>query len=439
MKILIAVHHLPPNYLGGAEWRAYRTARALIKHGHTVQIICVESINDVNSNGVIYKDDIYDEIPVRRLHFNLANTPSPFLYSYCNPLIGQCVDDVIASFQPDVFHLISGYLMTGCTIESAIAAGVPSVVTLTDFWFLCPRITLMRSDDSLCETPGDPISCALCLRKERRRYRVPDKLSGGMFGYALSFFWRMKKDKLLEALENRRSYLYSLLEKVNIVISPSQFLKKLYEMQGITSPRFLYMRQGLDINRWLVSNPVNDDSSLRIGYIGQIAKHKGVNILIRAFGLLNRKGQNLKLLLYGDTDMFPDFTNQLKKQVGYGDNVIFAGKFDHSMIRQIHSGLDLVVVPSIFYENSPNVILEAFANGTPALVSNLGGMAELVEDGEGGFRFEPGNEESLAKMLQRFIDQPDLAIKLGSKVPKVKSMEDELSELLHAYSSIMTK
>jgi len=439
MKILFAVHHFPPTYRGGAEWRAHRTARALLALGHEVGAVCVESIDSGDGQEITFEDDVYDGVPIRRLSLNLSDVPDPVRYGYRNPLIGQCIEELLSSFRPDVLHLIGGYLMSGSTIEAAQAAGVPVVLTLTDFWFLCPRITLVHSDGTLCTTPADPLACALCLRKEHRRYRLPDQLSGAAFGRVLSFIWQRNHDGLLGALRERKEYLLALLNTVDLVISPSHFLKGLFEAQGVSPCRFVYMRQGLDMQNWADAGPKQSDSHIRIGYIGQIAKHKGVDVLVEAFRHVRAGEKQPQLILYGDADRFPRFSGWLRKRVANRKDVIFAGRFEHSQIGRIHAGIDVLVVPSVWYENSPNVILEAFATGTPVVVSRLGGMAELVADGVNGFQFEAGDSRDLARVLQRFVDQPSLSTNLRQSMPSVKTALEEVEDLLRLYAALEVK
>jgi glycosyltransferase involved in cell wall biosynthesis len=439
VRILIAVHHFPPTFGGGAEWRACRTARGLQQAGHQVRVVCVDSITQGDGQTLTHVETTYQDVPVHRLSFNLSQSPAPFLWGYRNPLVGRYVGELFKSFRPHVLHLIGGYLMSGSTIEAAQALGIPTVATLTDFWFLCPRITLVRSDDSLCTTPADPLACTLCLRKERRRYRLADRWSGGLAGQALSFAWQRGQDDLLAAVRRRKDYLLALLDTVDVAISPSQFLKELFEAQNVSPRRFLYVRQGLDVSDWAEAGPKRRDGRLRIGYVGQIARHKGVDVLVEAFRRLRPGDPAPRLILYGDTEQFPRFGARLRKRVADQRDVVLAGTFEHSQIGRIHAGIDVLVVPSVWYENSPNVILEAFAAGTPVVVSRLGGMAELVTDGANGFQFEPGDAEALAVVLQRFVDRPDLAANLARNAPPVKTVQQEIRELLQIYTSLEVK
>ena len=438
MRVVIAVHHFPPDYTGGAELRALRTATGLQARSHDVCIVCVERIDARGNCSLTWRDEVYEGIPVRRLSFDLAAAPDPSRWEYENPWVGQHLREYLARLGPDAVHLISGYLMSGSAPQAAIDLSIPVVVTLTDFWFLCPRIILMCSDRSLCTRPADPPACALCLRKEKRRYRLPDQLTGGWVGKALVYYWRGSNDQLLHALIERRKYLLSLLERADAVISPSRFLKRLFESEGVSPRRFVLMRQGLDVDRWVAAQPKATDTCLRVGYIGQIASHKGVDILVDAFCRLrtNEEQQRAQLVLYGDAEQFPRFTQRLRKIIGDRKEILLAGRFDHGQIRRIHADLDLLVVPSLWYENSPNVILEAFACGTPVVVSRLGGMTELVSDGVNGLHFEAGNAKDLARVLQRFVDEPDLRANLQRGIEPVKTVQQEMEELLEVYGAV---
>jgi glycosyltransferase involved in cell wall biosynthesis len=446
MRILIAVHHFPPSFGGGAEWRALRTAKGLQREGYQVQVVCVDSISHGDGRALEHTDTFYDEILVHRLRFNLAQAPDPFRWSYRNPLIGQYLAVLLEEFEPDVLHLISGYLITGSAVEAAQAAGIPVVLTLTDFWFLCPRVTLVRSDGELCSVPDDSLECLLCLCKERRRHRLPDRFTSGLWGRGLRALWRLPGglraaglSRLATGLKERREYLPALLDSVSVAISPSRFLKSLFESRGVCPRQFHYIRQGLETGRWVPAEFHQEDGYLRIGYIGQIAPHKGVDVLVEAFCHLQAGIRKPLLRIYGDLEKHPDFARRLQRWVRGRDDVLFAGPFPNHQIKRVHAGLDVLVVPSLWYENSPTVILEAFAAGTPVVVSNIGGMAELVEDGVNGLCFVPGDVKGLSLLLQRMADDPDLVQRLWERIPIVKTVEEEIEELSEIYRQVRTK
>src|SRR5512145_3511217 len=193
MKIVIAVHHFPPHYSGGAELRAWRTAAALQSRGHEVIAVCIEKIDHDPSNGNLETTgDTFEGVPVHRLHFNLAKAPDPFRWSYANPWIGDYLRAALPRWQPDVFHLIGGYLISAEALAAARENHIPRVVSLTDYWWLCPRIQLLRSDGSLSTLPIDPLRCARCLGEEQRRYRLPARYAPRL----MEAFWRLQGRKV---------------------------------------------------------------------------------------------------------------------------------------------------------------------------------------------------------------------------------------------------
>ncbi|GAB4446863.1 MAG: glycosyltransferase family 4 protein [Anaerolineae bacterium] len=436
MRIALAVHHFPPRYQGGAEWRAYRTARALMARGHEVRVIAVE--HDARFGlAPAAMDEVFQGVPVRRLGMDVAHLP--FRQTFANHAVGNAVRDFVGAWGAELLHLIGGYLMTGAVIEAAKDAGLPVVLTLTDFWFLCPRFTLVRAGGALCDVPADPMACALCLSQDKRRFLVPDRLTGGRFGKALLWAWRSAAAQRLSGVADlaggmpeRRVYLRRVFGMADWVISPSRFLKDLHEREGFQAARFVYMRQGLDVSEWAphARAPRDPDAPLRIGFAGQVAPHKGVHVLIEAFRALRGAAE---LFIYGDLGRFPDYAARLRRMAGAAPRIHFEGQYTRADAGRVLAGLDVLVVPSMWYENSPNSILEAFVAGTPVVASDLGGMAELVAHEVNGLVFPVGDAAALAACLQRVVDAPALLDRFAAALPSVKTVDEEAAELEDIY------
>ena len=165
-----------------------------------------------------------------------------------------------------------------------------------------------------------------------------------------------------------------------------------------------------------------------------MAPHKGVHVLFEA--VRQMPDVALTVRAYGDDSRFPNYTRRLRHMAQADKRLILAGVYERTEVSQVLRELDVIVVPSFWYENSPNVILEAFAHRTPVVASNLGGMAELVHDGENGLLFAPGDAGSLARQLRRLRDDPHLLPALRAGIGPVKSVTQEMDELEEIYRTV---
>lgn len=435
MKIVIAVHHFPPAFGGGAEWRAYRTAAALQARGHDVRVICVERIDASLDSGVAWEDDIYKGVAVRRLFFNLAAAPDPVRWEYDNPWTGNHLREFLGEYRPDVFHLIGGYLMGAGAIRAANEAGLPTIATLTDYWFICPRVTLLRSNGQIC-TGAAPRDCVRCLAEEKRRYRWPARVIPKLMDHlwTSSLAGRLSVPVDLVAIERRQQVLAEALDQLDLAICPSEFLREVYIRAGAPADRLIRSRQGLVLSGDTI--PKSPSAALRIGYTGQLAEHKGVHLLIEAFKHLDSRTRPVTLTIYGDPTPFPRYVGRLRQLTGNHPGIHFAGTYSHSDLSHVLSELDVVVVPSIWYENSPNSILEAFAYQTPVVASDLGGMSELIDHEKSGLLFAPGDVADLGRQLQRLVDEPGLLQQMSEGVPPVRTLDEEIEELVSLYKRV---
>jgi hypothetical protein len=122
-----------------------------------------------------------------------------------------------------------------------------------------------------------------------------------------------------------------------------------------------------------------------------------------------------------------------------GARVEFHGRFDNSRLSEVHACIDVLVVPSLWAENAPVTIQEAFLTGTPLLVSDIGGMAEYVPDGKNGLQFLVGDDEDLARKMQRLLSEPGLLGDLSSAFPEVKTVAENAAEMEFRYRALCTR
>ncbi len=411
----------------------FRLARWLQTHGHAVEVVCVESIDAGEPSQLHATRDMYQNIPVWRLSFNLFDAPERLSWNYDNPLLGNWFENYLCGEQPDLVHFQAGYLLGVAPLEATVAAGIPSVLTLHDYWYLCPRITLQRGDGSLCaEIPDNPAGCVACIHSEQRRFRIVDQLTGGVASRVAQVIFANERNVML----HRRKRLLPALALPDAVITPSRFLADRFA-SFIPQDRLHISRYGLDLVPFEKRDNLTPDGVLRIGFVGQIAPHKGVHLLVDAFRTLQPHQRPIELHLYGGLDARPDYVQQLKGMVGADTHIFFHGRFENSHVAAILSGLDVTVVPSVWYENSPLAIMEAHAAGIPVVTAALGGMAELVRNGIDGLHFRPANRADLACTLQRLLDEPHLLPHLKNGVKQPRSIEDEMQQVMQVYEQVM--
>jgi glycosyltransferase involved in cell wall biosynthesis len=146
--------------------------------------------------------------------------------------------------------------------------------------------------------------------------------------------------------------------------------------------------------------------------MGRIIPTKGIKVLIEAF-----ENIDANLSIYGSIGN--------KKRFLEKKNIQFKGPYDNNNINQVLHNIDVLIVPSIWLENSPLVIQEAFLAGIPVITSNIGGMKELVKDGINGFWFEVGNAQSLQKCILNIVNNPLLLNQLDVSPQVVRSIQDD--------------
>lgn len=434
MRILIVSHGYPPNKAAGAELRAERTARGLIARGHDVAVIAVESTQHT-SRDFEWVDQVQDGVYVRRLFYDLGSNPDPFRASYDHPQLTQAIEDLVITWMPDLLHVFSGYLTGKSTARVAETHRKPLVVSLTDYWWLCHRINLVRSNGERCTT-RTPAACARCHAETQRRFRVPAQLAPTL----ADNFWSLAEHASVlgnavgtSQQTRRENELIPALQSADALLAPSQYLADVYIEAGVDPSRVHVSRQGVDVATCLLRRP---SATLRVGYMGQVKAHKGVDLLVEAWGILSGDRPR-SLVVYGSDAGEPGYGAMLRDKLAQFDNVAWPGAFKRPEVWQILSEMDVLVVPSRWVENSPNTILEAQAVGVPIVGSNLGGVAEMVQHEGNGLVFAVDDAQDLARQLQRLLDEPELLDRLRRSPMSFKNMETSLDETIDVYEAVL--
>ena len=226
-----------------------------------------------------------------------------------------------------------------------------------------------------------------------------------------------------------------MAKSVDLFVAPSSFLRDQYVRHGFPADRIVVLENGLD-DRKLVqraTNPLPEPPARpHFGFLGSLAWQKGVHILVEAF---NRLGDNASLTIYGSEQTFPDYVEELKKLARH-PNIRFAGLLQPQQVGAALRQMDCLVVPSLWYENSPLVIQEAFGVGTPVIASRLGALTEKVEEGRTGRLFRAGDVGALAAVLGEIAAGPGALREMSRLIRPAPVMAEHAARLLEIYAHI---
>jgi glycosyltransferase involved in cell wall biosynthesis len=176
-----------------------------------------------------------------------------------------------------------------------------------------------------------------------------------------------------------------------------------------------------------------------LGCVGALSPDKGQEWLIRALAKLRQKFPSAKLLLAG-TGPCHGRLQKLARDGGVGDAVIFAGFV--SEVESVYAALDVFLLPS-FFEALSNALMSAMAHAIPSVAFNLGGPAEIIEDGKSGLLVEPANVDALCTAIAKILDDASLASNLGEsgrqRIEQNFSATKMVGEMLRVYGECLKK
>ena len=232
-------------------------------------------------------------------------------------------------------------------------------------------------------------------------------------------------------VQSRDALVRRAIFQADRVIAPSHFLIQQYIDSGFPAERLVYLENGIDIGRIRrYEHRSAEDGVLRFTFLGSLAWQKGVHILVEAFrDIPADKG---RLRIYGNPDVFPEYSARLR-QMANPANTSFEGLVPNEEVGRVLAETDVLVVPSLWYENSPVVIQEARAAGVPIIASDLGALPEKVA--EGGWLFSPGSVEELRNELLRLTGTGLAAIQREG-MPDPTSIVDATRRLQANYTEV---
>ncbi|MBN2491870.1 MAG: glycosyltransferase family 4 protein [Planctomycetes bacterium] len=403
MRILYVVHQfLPPRHVAGTEIYTMRLARAIQARGHEAILFFTESHADREQYGLSRGD--FEGLPFLEAVHNYRYPT--FRHTWLDERMEAIFEEVLGLVRPDLVHFQHLHLHSLGYIDIAHARRLPMVYTLHEYLLMCPRGgQLLRPGLVPCPGPEET-ECARCA------------------------------DASEEEIRERRRGIRERLERVDLFLSPSAFLRDRFIAEGLISPeRILHSDNGFFTEPFAGLERV-PSPRLRVGYVGTLADYKGVHLLVDAARVLQRP--DVAFRIHGDPEIFPDYSQRLLA-MDRPANLTFEGPFRNDEAAGVLAGLDVLVVPSLWFENSPLTIHEAYLAGMPVVAAGHGGMAELVAEGVSGLHFPPGDARGLAAALRRLLEEPGLLERLRRGIPPVKEIARDAADMEERYRRLLAR
>jgi len=405
-RVLIISHGHPDFSVGGGEIAAHCQWRELRRRGINAMLIARVDTTPRHA-GAAFSQRSGDEMEV------LFSAPPVDHFRHSQPAKRVIFDEfraMLETFRPTVVHF-HHYVHLGLEMVREVrkfSADVLIVMTLHEFLAMCHAQGQMLKTNGLLCTKAAPLDCHACFP-----HITPQ-----------DFFMR-------------ELFVKSFMNLVDRFVCPSAFLRDRYVDWGIPANKMSVLENGQPA-KTIIRKEVDERLRTRFVVLGQLSRLKGTLVVLEAARLLPRRLRRLvRIEIHGSIQHAPEEFRALFERglEGLGDTVRYCGAYRPHDVQSIIQASGWVIQPSIWWENSPLVIQEAFAGGRPVICSNIGGMAEKVAHGVSGLHFRAGSASHLAECIEEAALKPDLWEKLCVGLPSPPTVEETGDALLLLYDS----
>lgn len=410
-RILFITHNHPSLHPGGSEIFAHDLFKAVkgLSRFEAMFLACTNTVHREQKPGTSFQTvgRSSDELILWAGHFDHFTLSQIDLHGVVPDLTA-----FLESFRPEVVHFHHS-LLIGVEMLFLVRRLLPAakiVFTLHDYYGICANHGQMVKAGSmeLCRQ-ASPDACGKC-------------------------FPGVGTDRFVL----REKHIKTMFSLVDRFIAPSEFLRQRYIAWGIEAERIAVVRNGRPA---VMPTPVKAGEGRRnsFAYFGNLSPFKGVTVALDAARRLQQAGNGgFTLALNGGMPFQSDtFKTEFAALLAAAAPAVqHLGPYQAEDIPALMAEVDWVIVPSVWWENAPLVIQEAFQHRRPVICGNIGGMAESVRDGVDGLHFRAGDPNSLAEAMSRAMYEPGLWERLRAAIPAVPSMTDAAYEHLALYARL---
>ena len=403
MKVLLVnkFHYIK----GGSETYYFSLGDLLEKRGH--QVIWF-SMKDDRNLPCAQSEYFVDHVDFNSSG-NPAKTAGAALHLLYSREAGRKFSRLLDDEKPDIIHLnIFQSQLTGAIVDEAYKRHIPVVYTAHDLKSVCPNYLMMHHQ------------------------KVCEKCLDGNYWHCFSNCC-MKSSKAKSLLASLEAYVYKLrktYQKIDYVITPSFFYKTKLEASGVFRCPIEHVKNFLPAGT-AYEEGIRGNYFL---YFGRLSKEKGIRTLIESFSKANVE-EKLYIVGSGPED---EQLRMLAKSLGMEEKILFLGFKSGSELKEIVANALCVCLPSEWYENGPYSILEAQALGRPAIVSDYGGLPELVEDGRTGYIIKSGNVSDLTDKIQEMSKSQMDSAYISQKAAQAYSADLYAEHIVGIYEKLIS-
>jgi glycosyltransferase involved in cell wall biosynthesis len=415
-RVLFVVHSHPEVRPGGAEGYALELYHAFRESRAFEPFLVARTGPNGRKDGGVHRGTPFSAVNRDPNQYFVTTRPEDFdfftLAARDKALHTRHFAQFLREIRPDVVHF-HHTLFLGIDLVSIVRRVLPAaaiVYTLHEFVPICHRNgQMLRTKDEENCLEGSPRRCHDCFPEiSPQRFFLRDR------------------------------FIRSHLAHVDLFLAPSRFLRDRYIDWGIEPERIRHEDNGRTLT-CVTDRPEEDRPRVRFGFFGQFNPFKGASVALEAMALVSGEEPAAHMWLHGaNLEVQPEaFQEEFRPLLeAAGQNVTVHGRYRPRDLPGLMRRIDWVVIPSIWWENSPLVIQEAFAHGRPVLCSDIGGMAEKVRHEIDGLHFRAGDPSSLADTIRRAMRTPGLWEHLHEGIPEVYTMTRHVDALERAYSEL---
>lgn len=460
-RALLTVHKFFPEHRAGTEVLTLKIAQELQRRNYEVLVVTANppDLDARYATGPNHLDYVHDGVNVHQVGEALRLRGYTFSHEYWHPAVALHIGKVAEKFKPDFIQMMHAQNVSAAVIEESKRRQIPIILSPTDFWYVCPVVQLKRPDGAICEGPSyGATNCLTCYTpelfppqhefKEALEQRKPQlaakmkslPLSGVVESLAYNAYLASKLPSAIGATVKRPGILRDAANKADAITVATKLMRNLFIKNGINGDLIHQIPFGIDTSPLEPYQTKTPSETLRIGFIGTLFEHKGVDVLIKAFQDLP-KDAKVSLTIYGDPNQFPDYFATLKTLAEKDKNALskmtFGGTFPNQRLGEVLTSIDVLVVPSRWYENTPLVIQSALATKTPVIVTDLGGMSELIQEDVNGMLFPLNDYKTLSQKFQRILNEPRLLERLRNNIKPERTTSQMMDDIEVLYDKIL--